>query len=91
MPGNGVSTVDGMLSNSRSKKTQTYIYPWCALEVRHIRNQPHPLNWERGNLFSAYDGLIAFTRPDTEGAWIKHFPPENELKTWIFPVYSLCI
>jgi len=46
-----------------------------------MRNQPHPLNWEHGNLSSAYDGLIALTHPDTEGARIKHFPPENELKT----------
>jgi len=42
-----------------------HLQPRCALEAWHIKSQPNPLNWERGNLSSAYDRLIARTTPDT--------------------------
>ena len=42
-----------------------HLHPRCALEAWHIRSQPHPLNWECGNLSSVYDRLFEGTAPDT--------------------------
>jgi len=30
-----------------------HLHPQCAVEAWHIRSQPHPLNWECGNLSPA--------------------------------------